>query len=480
MAPPTATAEPPANPPPKAEPTAALTLETDATATPERPPDADTPPTVTTSPTASSVPGDASLSLYETTLTLPTYGWKAALVPSTAEQPFFPYPTLNFDAVAPPTPRTYTGIVLENTYVRATVLPELGGRVLRWEDKITGQRLTYSNPVIKPTHWGYRGWWLATGGLEWAFPVNEHGLNEYRSWQYEFLSGESWRGVRVWDTDDRTGMTIAVTLRLHASSSALTIAPRITNPTDQPHPLQFWINAMLTLSGGNTPSSALRFWVPTETMMVHSTGDGSLPGPRGIINWPVHAERDFSRYSAGQPYLGLFATEARGAAGAYDESADQGIVRIYPPQIAKGVKIFSLGNLPADLYTDGNSRYVEFWGGLNRTFFPEDDLTVQPGQAIAWEEQWYPAHGIGTLSWANEALAVALQPAPSSVEIGVYAPQKMVGLSLALWQSGQLQTEWTPEVGPGAPFQVHYPGTGGGWTLEVWQAGKRLTEVNAP
>lgn len=446
------------------------------TATPES-----TRPSSTATPAASPTPVPGELAVYQTTITLQSYGWEEAQVPSTPDQPFYPYPALNFDAVTGPAPRTYQVIVLENAYVRVTVMPALGGRVLSWDDKITGQRLTYRNPVIKPTHWGYRGWWLATGGLEWAFPVNEHGLNEYRPWQFELLSGDGWRGVRVWDTDDRTGMTIAVTLRISAGSSALVVAPWLANPTDEPHALQFWINAMLTLSDSNAPSPALRFWVPTETMMVHSTGDGSLPAPRSLIDWPVHAGRDFSRYSEWRQYLGLFATEALGAAGAYDEASDQGVVRTYPPQTAPGVKIFCLGDLSSDIYTDGNSRYFEFWGGLNRTFFPEDDVTLAPGGTIAWEERWYPVHGIGTLSWAGDHLAVALKPMGDGVDVGLYAPRRTGDLSLRLSQDGVESAAWTIDtLRPEQPFRVHHAGTAETWQLQIWHAGSLLTTVTAP
>jgi len=33
-------------------------------------------------------------------------------------------------------------------------VPELGGRILRWTDRTTGRQLFYTNPVVKPTHWG--------------------------------------------------------------------------------------------------------------------------------------------------------------------------------------------------------------------------------------------------------------------------------------------------------------------------------------
>ncbi|MGC9356466.1 MAG: DUF5107 domain-containing protein [Anaerolineae bacterium] len=446
------------------------------TQTPE-PPSSTATPTLSPTPSPTPLPpSDPSLALWETEITLNSYGWEQALVPSTPDQPFYPYPALNFDAVAGPTPRSYRAVVLENTYTRITVVPDLGGRILRWEDKATGRRLTYANPVIKPTHWGYRGWWLATGGIEWAFPVDEHGLNEYRPWQYLLLSGDGWRGVRLWDTDDRTGMTIEITLRLFAGRSDLSITPRLANPTGEAHPLQFWINAMLTLSGGDSPSPAIRFWVPTDTMMVHSTGDGSLPGPRGLIAWPIHNGRDFSHYSEWHHYLGLFATEARGTVGAYDGSVDQGLVRSYPPSGPQGVKIFSLGDLPADLYTDGGSRYFELWGGYNRTFFPEDYVTLEPGGVLTWEEHWYPVHGIGGLGWANNTLAASFTRAGENLVIGLYAPSP-ASASLVLRQGDEVKAEWAPTAGPGTPFRELYPGGGEGWILEIWQDGSLLVQM---
>ncbi len=404
------------------------------------------------------------------------YGWESALLASEPDQPFYPYPALNFDAVTGLTSRTYPAVVLENAYTRAVVLPQLGGRVLHWDDKVTGQRLTYHNPSIKPTRWGYRGWWLATGGIEWAFPTDEHGLNEYRPWHYQLLSGEDWRGVRVWDTDDRTGLEVSVTLRLYGGRSELFVAPRITNPTDVAQPFQFWSNAMLTLSGTSRPSEKLIFWVPTETMMVHSTGDGSLPGPRGVMSWPEYGGRDFGRYVEWHSYLGLFATESRGAAGAYDLGSEQGFVRTYPGQIARGVKLFALGDLPASLYTDGESRYFEFWGGYTRSFFPEDYASLAPGGFVSWEERWYPIHGIGGLDWATEQLAVALRVEEEGVMVGACAPRP-TRVTLTLLQHGEVAATWSPSVGPDAPFRTFHTGRGDGWRLRVEQGGRILAEI---
>jgi hypothetical protein len=50
------------------------------------------------------------------------------------------------------------------------------------------------------------------------------------------------------------------------------------------------------------------------------------------------------------------------------------------------VKLFLLGDLPADLYTDGDSRYLELWGGYRRTF--SDEAVLKPGASVMWLERW--------------------------------------------------------------------------------------------
>ncbi len=418
------------------------------------------------------------LAVYETQITLMSYGWEQALRPSDPGAPYYPYHSLELGAVGPPAARAYTAVILENSYTRITILPYLGGRILRWEDRLTRQKLTYENPVIMPVNanWGYRGWWLATGGVEWAFPVDEHGLNEYLPWEYQLLSGENWCGVRVWHTDWRTGMVIEITMRLYGGDNSLVITPRITNPTGEAQPMMFWINAMLTLSGDNAPSSSLRFWVPTDRMKIHSTSDDLLPDPRSHISWPIFSGRDFSYYYEWQHYLGAFATQAQGAMGAYDESNDLGLVRTYPPAIPQGVKLFCLGELPSDIFTIDGSRYFELWGGYNRTFFPEDYISLPAGQTLTWDERWYAVHGIGGLAWANAELAAAFKQTAEGVTVGLYSPREETA-DLVVKQNDVVQGVFPARVAPESPFRQPVAGSGPGWTLEIWKDGVKLVTI---
>jgi hypothetical protein len=456
--------------PPTHEPTVQPTSEPTAQPTnlPTVEPSASPEPTLTPAPTS-----PPAVAVWEQDITLNTYGWQGALVPTGADDSIYPYPRLNFDAVTPPIPQTYRAVYIQNEYVQLIVVPELGGRILRWTDRVTGRQLFYANPVVKPTHWGYRGWWFATGGMEWAFPTEEHGLNEYRPWQHQLL----WNGVRVWDTEDRTGMTVEVAIQLEAGRSAFSVTPRITNPTGEPQPYQFWANAMLTVSDGNAPSPGLTFILPDNAVTVHSTGDGGLPGSGGQMDWPVHGGRDFSRYSEWHQYLGVFANPAQaGFVGAYDLSNNQGIVRIFPPATATGVKIFCMGDLSSGLWTDDGSRYFEIWGGRTPTFW--DYWTLEPGASVSWTERWYPVSSIGGYNWANADAAIRLVPSGDNAEVAV-ATTRMLNGTVVLRRGGAEVQRWDATISPGQPFRASGgPASGGGdWGVQVLEGGSVIAQM---
>jgi Domain of unknown function (DUF5107) len=442
-------------------------------------------------PSASLIPATAPR-LYETTVTLTTYGYQQALEPSSKDDPIYPYPHLNPAKVGPPAPKNYRAIVLENSYTQVTILPELGGRIWRIVDKTTGRTVTYQNPVVKPTQWGYRGWWLATGGIEWCLPVEEHGLNEYRPWNAK-VSGAS---VTVSDHEDCTGLDVAVTISLDAAHSTVTIQPRVTNSTGGPQKIQFWVNAMLALNGNHVADST-RFILPSAQVtvhspkpgriprglprsafpkgfdtarlaarVVHSTGDGGVPDPGSKLSWPVFKGRDLSQYANWGGHLGFFASPAASGefAGAYDTSSDEGIVRVFPPGIARGVKFFGGKGINPATWTDDGSTYFELWGGLLPTFV--DNATIQPGQTFGWTERWYPVSGLGQgFDTANATAALRLSIQSDNVSVGAVTSVNLNG-QVKLWQGGQVVATWPVAVGPGRAFSAE-SSAGGGQSLVV-------------
>lgn len=405
--------------------------------------------------------GAAPPTISETSITIPTYNYEAAFLPTAPDDPIYPYPRLDPALVGPPSPRTYRAIVLENGFVAITILPELGGRIYQWRDKATCRQLLYANPVIKPTSWGYRGWWLSIGGIEWSFPVDEHGLNEWRPWQVSTGTTAYGSSVTVSDVDDHTGMEVGATISLDAGHAYITIQPFARNNTAVAQPYQLWLNAMITL-GGNTVSDQTQFIIPANEVTIHSTDDGGVPGSGSPMSWPFYNGRDLSLYSNWNGYLGFFATAvAHGFTGIYDHAVDQGIVRAYNPGWPAGTKLFGPATLSPAYWTDDNSSYIELWSGATGSFWSY--ATLNPGESFSWTEHWYPVHGLGGFNYANRTAALRLNDNGGSAEIGVAVSGGVSG-RIILWAGEQEAATWPVTIYPGQAFRAT-------WTRPSTQTG---------
>jgi hypothetical protein len=189
---------------------------------------------------------------------------------------------------------------------------------------------------------------------------------------------------------------------------------------------------------------------PTS-VIVHSTGDGSLPGPWQTMAWPIVGGRDLSRYGNWSAYLGFFVPNVNsGFAGLYDEEADQGIVRAFAPGWPAGTKLFGPATLSPSLWTDDGSTYIELWSGATTTFAKE--ATLQPGATVAWQERWYPVHGIGTLRAANAAAALNLIGGRRGHRCGAAVSTPTIG-RLTLYVGGAEAAAWDLTLLPGQAFR---------------------------
>ena len=378
------------------------------------------------------------IEVYETTITLPTYPIRDYLV----EQidpiyniPVYYFQRQAFESAQPtPTPTEYMGVVLENAYLQLTFVPELGGRLYSAVAKATGQEIFYHNKVVKPSRYGIlepyeANWWLATGGMEWAYPVQEHGYRWGVPWTYQVDQTAEGATITLSDTaPDRVGVEVQVTLP--ADSAAFTVRPNLTNMGPDEIPVQFWLNAVLALAP-DTMSPRTQFVVPTGKMVVHSRGElgWSVPGAGHESNWPQVGETDLSDYSQWTDYLGFFIPNMPTPfMGAYNPDTQLGVVRLIEPATVPGNKLFAFGPaFPDHSYTDDGSQYFEIWGGVNTGFWPEDDISVPPGGTLQWQENWWPLAGLAGLTWANQHAAIFLSQNNDGNTLSVLVSQPQQG-----------------------------------------------------
>jgi hypothetical protein len=401
-----------------------------------------TSPQPTPRPTMTRVPVQP-VSAHWDEITIDTYAYEQALYtdPEGAGQP---YPLLHRDQVGGPRPRAFRVLVLRNEYLELTLMPELGGRVYQARYLPTGQVLFYNNRVIKPTHWGPldQGWWLAVGGMEFCLPVDEHGYVTAEPWDATVSQGADGSAtvtMRITEASRNIEARVAITLR--PNEAGFHLRSTLHNPNAEARALQFWMNAMLS-PGGHGVQPSLRFYYPTSEVIVHSRGDSALPDAHGVMAWPVHDGRDMAQYGNWRDWLGFFAPNLRAPFTAvYDDAAQLGMVRTFPPDLAQGVKLFGFGSGFGDVgaYTDDGSQYVEMWGGLTPTFW--DYTTLAANASVTWDEFWYVLSGSGGPSLATDEVALSVTREGDALRVVVAAPRPFRGTLLVTQGDQQLLRE---------------------------------------
>jgi hypothetical protein len=419
-----------------------------------------------------------STTLRATQITIPTYPYAHYLDVEHNAYYNITYHDLRwgeYEASNPrPTGQSYTLLVLENDYLKVSILPQVGGRIYELIYKGTGNNELYRNPVLKPNRWGpdEQDWWLAAGGIEWGLPVEEHGYEWGIPWQWTAVADSAGVTVTVRDTLAGDRLRARVDIFLPSERGYLVVRPRIENPTAGALDYKFWLNAMLAPGPTNRTSAGYEFVFNADWVSVHSTGDERLPGvwphpPQGpsdaVILWPYYNGVDWSRLGNWDEWFGFFEYPQAAAdfVGLYNHDAGEGVTRVFPRNVARGAKGFGMGwahPIDSDEWTDDGSSYVELHGGVAPTFWHSAHLDA--GASVSWTEYWYPVHATGGIAAATAEGTLGLRAAGESVRLGVHPTQAWEeGVTqLLLWDRAScalLDRQALPEIDPLRPHAVH-------------------------
>jgi hypothetical protein len=255
--------------------------------------------------------------VYRGELTLPTYAWWPAV-----KHPYFrgtdgvniyPYPMLDFLS-REKAERTYRTVVLENQYLRITILPELGGKVHEVIDKVTGEPMFYVNHVIKPGLIGQCGAWVS-GGIEWNTGPQGHTVGCMQPVAVEMLpeAVDGSRSVAIGERERIYGTHWTVVLTLRPGRSFIEERIRIYNATETIRPYYFWNCTAVP----NTPG--FQFIYPMTL--------GTDHGGTEFYSWPMHEGKDLSWGTNYQDAASIFAYGCnQDFFGSYSHDLKRGIV----------------------------------------------------------------------------------------------------------------------------------------------------------
>ena len=291
-------------------------------------------------------------------------------------------------------PRAFRAAVLENECLRATFLPELGGRLVSLMWKPENKELLDRNPVFQPANLGLRSAWFS-GGIEWnAGGVPGH---HYLTCSPVFagratgLEGEP--ALRIYEWERVKCFPWQIDFHLPPKSPFLFAHVRLTNPHEREIPMYWWTN----MAVDEKPGARVLF--PADTAI------GFCDSGLGLVQLPMVKGHDAS-YATNVPFAQeMFSRIAetqrrwvtcldRQGRGLFQTSTD----------LLRGRKMFCWGMNP------GGRRWQEFLSKTGRAY-----IEIQAGLART-QLECLPMPARSTWAW-TEAFGL-LQADPAKVHSG--------------------------------------------------------------
>ncbi|MFP3578793.1 DUF5107 domain-containing protein [Arthrobacter sp. SIMBA_036] len=348
------------------------------------------------------------------------------------------YPYLTQDSYTrEATPREVTAVVLENSKLKVTVLPSLGGRIWELFDKTAGKHLLHTHHSPQVANLALRNAWFA-GGLEWNIGTRGHSPTTCDPLHAAIVHTPDGKHIlRLWEYERLREVVFQVDLWLPTNSEVLLAAVRIRNPNDHEVPMYWWSNAAIPETDrsrviapageafGSDYAAAITRVRPTD----HEGYDATW-----LVNNPHAADYFFDIEGSQRRWI-----------VAADDDGDG--LAIMSTGMLRGRKLFVWGQGPGgkrwqEWLSPGAGPYAEIQAGLAQTQF--EHLAMPAGAEWAWVEAYgnghldpETSHGVdwdAAVAHAGERLEHLMPQAyldealPAALRDGDVPPSKMLSV----------------------------------------------------
>jgi hypothetical protein len=335
---------------------------------------------------------------------------------------------------------TYDTVVLENGYLRVTLLPKYGGRILSIVHKPTNQELLYQNPIGTPYLMGqdifYYDYLVIMGGIFPSFPDGEHGRYWNQPYDLKVVSeSKDAITVRMSRKDDlglvtgvpakydigRTDLLVELDVTLRAGSTSVEVGTKLTNTQSKAIPkLEYW--TVTTLAPGSMPGKTA---IPLNTRILAAMDKVHLL--ESSWSWFGTAEERVSGEIFKWKNLASFKNWVdQGTAfanpdyranwsGLMNDDKGAAIVRVSDNVKTPGLKLWTFG--PQGLNIDVNDSAVwvrpaiEMWHGITPEFWMRG--TMAANEVRQWNQTFFSTQGLKGITAASENGALYLSSAKS-------------------------------------------------------------------
>ena len=278
--------------------------------------------------------------------------------------------------------REMHAVVLENEYLKATFLPEWGGKLMSLIDKEKNCDLLYCNTVMRPCNLAIRNAWTS-GGVEWncgIFGHNVHTCDTMFTTTTELDDGTP--VLRMYEYERIRRVVQQMDFFLPEGSRMLYVRNRIINPMPNVVPMYWWSNIAVP----ETPDTRIVVNADSAYMADNGTSLQDMLTYSGAdCTYPINVPAAMDFFYKIPDFKRRF--EAALDADGY------GLIQTSTYRL-KGRKLFCWGQNPGGdrwqeyLTEDGSSdRYIEIQAGLAHTQY--ECLPMPPN--TTWE--WLEAYG---------------------------------------------------------------------------------------
>jgi hypothetical protein len=355
--------------------------------------------------------------------------------------------------------RTFKSYVIENRYLKVTLVPGFGGRIISIIYKPTGHEQLYRTEVGAP--YGIKGgtfyydWLMVYGGIFPTFPDPEHGKTWLKPWDFKVVkesTGEVTVSMSL--TDDfayplapkefrrgSTGIEATTYVTLKADRAALDVREVLKNPQDKTIDYEYW--TCTTLAPGSDPKNpkatgGAEIIAPIQAYSTPRWSAGIAEGDKSA--GPGRSRFEKLRYFRNWPAMGIAyaAPDMQGGNfwGVINHDNEEGIFRIADNTITPGLKMWTWGFQSFTNETDARKvpnpqrPYVELWAGVSDQFFHSARFPARGEVPIP--ETYSPTVGMSNVTDANENILVNLVAEASGVNLQFFSIEPATPLRVTL------------------------------------------------
>lgn len=358
------------------------------------------------------------------------------------------------------TDKTYQVVTLENEFVRLELLPEIGGRIFKAQDKSNNNYdFFYRQDVIKPALVGLAGPWIS-GGVEFNWPQH-HRPGTYLPSDVD-VEKEPDGSITVWmsEYDPMHRMKGMHGIRLRPGSALIELRARLFNRTPFVQTFLWWANVAVKVHENYEsffPSDV--HYVADHAVRAMSSFPYAENDYYGIPYHQRKGKNDLRRYNnIPVPTSYMVCESEYDFFGGYDREAGGGFIHFADRYIAPGKKQWTWGNAEFGQawdreLTDHGGPYFELMAGVYTDNQPDFSYLV-PFETKTFSQYWWGYQQLGPVQNANRELAIRLVIMEGNrLDLGVASSKKMEGLRLILRTASTIQVIDKVTVSPASPWR---------------------------